>query len=290
MSRIGNNPVTVPKGVDVKLGHMIAVKGPKGQLETKSNAFVNITEQEGKIVFERAHNSRPARAAHGLMRALVANMVHGVTVGFERKLEINGVGYRAEVAGQKMTMQLGYSHPVIYDLPAGVKAKVDKTASGLLCRQDPKLPTARTLQGQRRQVPRGAYPPQSWQGCRLVPWHTLRLLIPKLVVGSAESTASASASAEPLRVPGSLSFVPTRTSTCKRYQVTLAAASDLDSGIKGSADGKDKSSVAKLVGELVGKKLREKEVNTVVFDRNGFNYHGRVKALAEGAREAGLEF
>ena len=126
MSRIGNNPVTVPKGVDVKIGPMIAVKGPKGQLETKSNPFVNVSENEGKIVFERAHNSRPARAAHGLMRALVANMVHGVTVGFERKLEINGVGYRAEVAGQKMTMQLGYSHPVIYDLPDGVKAKVDK--------------------------------------------------------------------------------------------------------------------------------------------------------------------
>lgn len=73
-------------------------------------------------------------------------------------------------------------------------------------------------------------------------------------------------------------------------QTTLAAASDLDSGIKGSSDGQDKSSVAKLVGELVGKKLREKEVNTVVFDRNGFNYHGRVKALADGARKAGLEF
>jgi large subunit ribosomal protein L6 len=126
MSRIGNNPVTVPKGVDITLGHMIAVKGPKGQLETKSNAFVNVKESDGKIVFERAHNSRPARAAHGLMRALVANMVHGVTQGFERKLEINGVGYRAEVAGQKMTLQLGFSHPVIYDLPAGIKAKVDK--------------------------------------------------------------------------------------------------------------------------------------------------------------------
>ena len=72
--------------------------------------------------------------------------------------------------------------------------------------------------------------------------------------------------------------------------VTLAAASDLDAGIKGSADGKDKSTVAKIVGELVGKKLREKDVNTVVFDRNGFNYHGRAKALADGAREAGLEF
>jgi large subunit ribosomal protein L18 len=73
-------------------------------------------------------------------------------------------------------------------------------------------------------------------------------------------------------------------------RVTLAAASDLDAGIKGTVDGKDKSAVAKLVGELVGKKLREKEVKSVVFDRNGFNYHGRVKAVAEGAREAGLEF
>ncbi len=126
MSRIGNAPVTVPKGVDVTLGHTITVKGPKGSLELKSNPFVNIKDDEGKIVFERAHNSRPARAAHGLMRALVANMVHGVSKGFERKLEINGVGYRAEVAGQKMTLQLGYSHPVEYPLPEGVSAKVDK--------------------------------------------------------------------------------------------------------------------------------------------------------------------
>lgn len=126
MSRIGNAPVVVPKGVDVTLGHIITVKGPKGALELKSNPMVNIKEDEGKIVFERAHNSRPARAAHGLMRALVANMVHGVSEGFERKLEINGVGYRAEVAGQKMTLQLGYSHPVEYDLPAGISAKVDK--------------------------------------------------------------------------------------------------------------------------------------------------------------------
>lgn len=126
MSRIGNNPITVPKGVDVKLGHMITVKGPKGQLETKGNAFVTIDDNEGTLVFKRAHNSRPARAAHGLMRALVANMVHGVTVGFERKLEINGVGYRAEVTGQKLTMQLGYSHPIIYELPEGILGKVEK--------------------------------------------------------------------------------------------------------------------------------------------------------------------
>ncbi len=126
MSRIGNNPITVPKGVDVTLGHMITVKGPKGQLETKGNAFVEINNDSGTLVFKRAHNSRPARAAHGLMRALVANMVTGVTTGFERKLEINGVGYRAEVSGQTLTMQLGYSHPVVYELPKGVTAKVEK--------------------------------------------------------------------------------------------------------------------------------------------------------------------
>lgn len=126
MSRIGNKPIEVPKGVSVTLGQAIAVKGPKGQLETKANAFVSIRETEGKIVFDRSNDSRPARAAHGLMRALVANMVHGVSHGFERKLEINGVGYRAEVAGQKMTLQLGFSHPVVYELPAGVSAKVEK--------------------------------------------------------------------------------------------------------------------------------------------------------------------
>jgi len=126
MSRIGNNPVVVPKDVDVTLGHIITVKGKKGSLDLKSNAFVNIKAEDDKIVFERAHNSRPARAAHGLMRALVANMVHGVSQGFERRLEINGVGYRAEVAGQKMTLQLGFSHPVIYDLPQGISAKVEK--------------------------------------------------------------------------------------------------------------------------------------------------------------------
>lgn len=126
MSRIGNNPISVPKGVEVTLGHMISVKGPKGELETKSNPLVNVANNDGVLVFERAHNSGPARAAHGLMRALVANMVHGVTQGFERKLEINGVGYRAEVSGQKMTLQLGFSHPVDYELPAGISAKVDK--------------------------------------------------------------------------------------------------------------------------------------------------------------------
>lgn len=126
MSRIGNRPIEIPKGVSVSIGDVITVKGPKGELHTSPNELVQVSESEGKLTFERANASKPARAAHGLMRALLANMVHGVSSGFERRLEINGVGYRAEVKGQNLGLQLGYSHPIEYPLPQGVTAKVDK--------------------------------------------------------------------------------------------------------------------------------------------------------------------
>ena len=127
MSRIGKKPITIPKGVTVTLDdERVAVKGPKGSLETRRHPLVDIAETDGTLVFTRHNDSKPCRAAHGLMRALCANMVTGVSAGFERKLEINGVGYRAEVQGKKMTLQLGYSHPVEYELPEGISASVEK--------------------------------------------------------------------------------------------------------------------------------------------------------------------
>ncbi len=127
MSRIGKQPVEVPKGVSVSLSaDKVAVKGPKGNLEVVRHPLIDVKEEGGKIIFERSSDAPKARAAHGLMRALVQNMVTGVEKGWERKLEINGVGYRAEVSGSKLTLQLGYSHPINYDLPAGVSAKVEK--------------------------------------------------------------------------------------------------------------------------------------------------------------------
>ena len=127
MSRIGKWPIPLPKGVTVEIKDgTVRVKGPKGQLEKPLNKHTDAKLEDNELVFERKDESREARAAHGLMRALTANMVKGVSDGFARQLEINGVGYRAEVKGKKVVLNLGYSHPIEYDLPEGVAAKVDK--------------------------------------------------------------------------------------------------------------------------------------------------------------------
>ncbi len=112
----------------------IAVKGPKGTLSVDRNANIEVAQEDGALVFKPRSETKEARAAYGLMRALCANLVHGVNEGFVRELEINGVGYRAEVKGDTVTFQLGYSHPIDFKLPAGVSAKVEKnmlTLSGI---------------------------------------------------------------------------------------------------------------------------------------------------------------
>ena len=127
MSRIGKQPIAIPKGVEVKISDSeIAVKGPKGQLSRTRHPLIDVKVEGGEVICERRNDSRESRAAHGLVRALTANMVHGVSAGFERKLEINGVGYRAEVKGKILLLNLGFSHPIEYPLPDGVTAKVEK--------------------------------------------------------------------------------------------------------------------------------------------------------------------
>jgi len=135
MSRIGRKPLEIPKGVQVSITKdTVSVKGPKGTLQMKrqgSTAAVEVKQQKDEdqkdvLVFERKGNVGPERAAHGLVRALVANMIKGVTDGFTRELEINGVGYKAEIKGASITLSLGYSHPINFTLPEGVTAKTDK--------------------------------------------------------------------------------------------------------------------------------------------------------------------
>ena len=132
MSRIGRKPVEIPKGVTVSITKdALSVKGPKGTLNLKRHQAIDIKQakdEDGKdvITFDRKGHDGPERAAHGLMRALVSNMMKGVTDGFTRNLEINGVGYKAELKGPKVVLSLGYSHPIEYTLPEGVSAKVDK--------------------------------------------------------------------------------------------------------------------------------------------------------------------
>lgn len=127
MSRIGRKPLPLPKGVTVTVAAgQFGVKGPKGELKKALPSGVTIKTAANTLTVERASDAPADRAKHGLVRAHLANMVKGVTDGWVRELEINGVGYRAEVAGETVTMQLGYSHPVVFKLPKGVGAKVDK--------------------------------------------------------------------------------------------------------------------------------------------------------------------
>ena len=122
MSRIGNQPVTLPAKVEVTLAPgAITVKGPLGTLERSYGADLSIEQEGNTLVFKAA--SAAANPMHGTLRALVANMVKGVSVGFERKLTLVGVGYRAQAAGDKVNLSLGFSHPVVHSMPKGVKVE-----------------------------------------------------------------------------------------------------------------------------------------------------------------------
>lgn len=121
MSRVGKMPVTVPQGVDVAIKeNQINVKGALGTLALTQNALVTIVNDDGKLIFAPANESREANAMSGTMRQLVNNMVTGVTKGFEKKLNLVGVGFKAQAQGAKLNLTVGYSHPVVMDMPAGI--------------------------------------------------------------------------------------------------------------------------------------------------------------------------
>ena len=126
MSRIGKKEIPLPKGVEVShVGDAVVVKGPKGSLSTAVIPGISMSVENNVVKFERRDDEGKTRAFHGLMRALVANNVKGVSEGFKRELDIVGVGYRAEVKGKEVVFQLGYSHPVKFPVPDGIDITVD---------------------------------------------------------------------------------------------------------------------------------------------------------------------
>lgn len=127
MSRIGRKPIVIPPGVKVHIeGALIRAEGPKGKLSQPVPAGLKAAMDDGKVTIARQGDDRKIRALHGLARALIANMVNGVKDGFEKKLEIVGIGYRAQSQGRNLQLALGYSHPVIFPLPEGITAEIDK--------------------------------------------------------------------------------------------------------------------------------------------------------------------
>ena len=124
MSRVGKMPIALPKGVETTLSaEQITVKGPLGTLSQSLNGLVKVANNDGTLNFEPANDSREANAMSGTLRALVNNMVNGVSKGFEKKLSLVGVGFRAQAQGDKLNLSLGFSHPVVHQMPEGVKCE-----------------------------------------------------------------------------------------------------------------------------------------------------------------------
>ena len=129
MSRIGRSPVIIPSGVQVSIdGAMVRVKGPKGELTRTFRPEITVHQDAGQVTFERQSDAPSVRALHGLTRALLNNMVLGVSTGFEKQLQVEGVGYRAEKSGNDLILTVGYSHPVRFEPPAGISFNVEEKA------------------------------------------------------------------------------------------------------------------------------------------------------------------
>ena len=159
MSRIGRKPITLPKGVDVSIkGERIVVKGSKGELSTHTMPGINLKVESGVVNVSRENDEKQTRASHGLIRALVSNMVTGVTDGFQKTLELVGVGYRAQMQGNKLVLSLGYSHPIEFIPPAGIEIVVENPIKILVKGID------KQAVGQVSAIIRGYRPPEPYHG------------------------------------------------------------------------------------------------------------------------------
>ena len=159
MSRIGKRPIPVPQGVSVSIdGQTITVKGSKGELSRTFPPEVLFSQEEGELIVTRRDESRPARQRHGLCRTLLANMVEGVSQGFQRRLEIQGVGYRAAVQGTTLNLTVGYSHPVNIPAPSGIQFTVEGNTNVLVVGID------KELVGNTAAQIRAVRPPEPYKG------------------------------------------------------------------------------------------------------------------------------
>ena len=159
MSRVGKMPIAIPAGVDVSIKEdQISVKGTGGTLSLAQHGLVKVTSQDGKLSFEPANDSREANAMSGTLRQLVNNMVVGVSKGFEKKLNLIGVGYKASVQGNKLNLNVGYSHPVILEMPEGITAATPTPTEVVIKGAD------RQAVGQIAAEVRATRPPEPYKG------------------------------------------------------------------------------------------------------------------------------
>ena len=294
MSRIGKKPIPVPSGVTITVEpEIVRVAGPRGDLEERKSRDIEVVQEGEELLVRRPTDRAEHRALHGLTRSLVANMVEGVTTGFSKTLEIQGVGYRAALKGSDLELALGYSHPVKIPAPKGIEFEVPQPdardhqgqlqAAGRRDRRHhPQAAAAGALQGQGHPL-RGRVRPEEGRQARMSvkTKQSVRLKRRRRVRAKVAGTAER---------PRIAVFRSNRGVSAQLIDDvagrTLAAVNWTEGDLKGLA----KMEQATQVGELLAERAKAAGVETAVFDRGGYQYHGRVKALAEGAREGGLAF
>ena len=305
MSRIGKLPIAIPSGVEVKVGaDVVEVKGAKAALTTPVCDLLSYEVADGHITLTRKAETRESRAQHGLRRTLLANCIEGVTKGFSKTLEVIGVGYRVAVKGNVIELQVGFSHPVLVELPAGLSAKVEGQKLTI-------MGADKVLVGEMAARIRRIRKPEPYKG-KGIKYETETILRKAgksggkgKYSGRAMSTMTKNEARQrrKIRIRKKISgtaerprLVIFRSNLHMYAQVVddltgapLAATSTLV-----LSKGGEKVSCNKAGAEAVGKEIarlaKEKRIEKVVFDRNGYLYHGKIKAVADGAREGGLEF
>ena len=301
MSRIGRMPIAIPAGVTVEIAenNKVTVKGPKGTLERVLPAEMDIKQEGSEIVVSRPNDLKKMKSLHGLTRTLIHNMIIGVTEGYEKKLEVNGVGYRAQKQGKKLVLSLGYSHPVEMEDPEGIETVLDGTNIIIV------KGISKEAVGQYAAEIRAKRAPEPYKGKGIkYADEVIRRKVGKTVKMVSKKSRTVVREQKHRRLRNRFSgtaerprLAVFRSNNHMYAQIiddtvgkTLVSASTLDKEVKAELEKTNNVEAAAAVGTVVAKRALEKGIKTVVYDRGGFIYAGKIKALAEAAREAGLEF
>ena len=295
MSRIGRMPIAIPAGVTVEIAenNKVTVKGPKGTLERVLPAEMEIKQEGEEILVNRPNDLKKMRSLHGLTRTLIHNMVIGVTEGYTKVLEVNGVGYRAAKQGNKLNLALGYSHPVEMVDPDGITTTVDGnkiTVSGI----DKEKVGQYAAEIREKRAPE----PYKGKGIKYVDEVIRRKVMIK------KESRSAIRIKKHLRVRNRFSgtaerprLAVFRSNNHMYAQIiddtvgnTLVSASTVQKDVKDQLEKTNDVAAAAYLGKVIAQKALDAGIKEVVFDRGGFIYQGKIQALADAAREAGLEF